>query len=63
MKADESVLKKFKNSFLKEYRLALSDQDAELALQNLTDFFALLYQFDLDDKKKAQEQGKEQLHD
>lgn len=46
MKIDKKQLRKFRETFQKENKVKLSDEEAGDALENLVNFFDLLIQFD-----------------
>lgn len=52
MKINNQTTIKFITTLKKEHGLALETEEANLALENLVDFFSLLYQYDLDDRRQ-----------
>ncbi len=52
MKTNEIDTVKFIAALKKEHGLTLCEQEANLALDNLVDFFSLLYEYDLEDRRQ-----------
>lgn len=55
MNINENTIFEFKSAFSKDTGIKLDDKRAGICLENLVNFFDLLWQFDQEDKQKLME--------
>lgn len=55
MKINEDSILEFKNAFNKDTGISLDDKRVGICLENLVNFFDLLWQYDCEDRQKEEQ--------